>query len=94
MTFAWLRLFGIATSLQRALEGTRPEEAEALRALLGSTSDIGLVANRIAAAFVGSFDERQRLLEERCPAARCDQLALALGGQLLSATTLPPGPLH
>lgn len=91
---AGLRLFGIASSLQRALDRSRPEEAEALRALLGSTGDLGLVVNRIAAAFVEPFAERQRLLEERCPAARCDHLAARLGELLLWSAPVPTGPLH
>jgi len=94
VAMAGLRLLGIASSLMRALDACRPEEAEALRALLGSSADVGLVANRIAAAFVEAFVDRQRLLEERCPAARCDDLATRLGAMWLSAAPLPDSPLH
>jgi len=91
---AGLRLFGMALSLQQALTVSRPEEAEALRALLGSSGDPGIVANRLAAAFVESFVERQRLLEERCPAVRCDHVAAVLAELLLAVTVAPTGPLE
>lgn len=87
-----LRLFSVALSLARALTVERPEEAEALTSLLASSEDLGQVTNRLASAFVEAFAERQALLEERCPATRCDLVAARLG-QLLLASSRHPGRL-
>ncbi len=80
-----LRLIAVASSLRHALAMTAPEEAEALSSLLCSTEDLGQLTYRIAATFVSDFAERQALLEQRCPSARCDALAAHLGAALLMA---------
>lgn len=87
-----LRLYAIAASLRRTLEGVHAEEAEALGAVLASSSELGLVTNRLASAMVAPFDERQVLLAERSPPARADLLAAHLGELLIGLT--PAGTLH
>jgi Lon protease-like protein len=89
-----LRLLSVALALERALLGTRSEEAEALRSLIRSSDDPAVLADRVAAAFVEPFAERQALLAERCPASRCDAVAARLGELLLGVAPPPRGPLH
>lgn len=80
-----VRLIAVASSLRHALATAAPEEAEALSSLLCSTEDLGQLTYRIASTFVRDFADRQALLEQRCPAARCDELAAHLGTALLMA---------
>lgn len=82
---AGLRLLSVATTLACALADRHAEEAEALSSLVASSEDLGLIANRLAAMFVEPFAERQRLLEERCPAERADAVAAVLGEVLLAS---------
>lgn len=89
-----LRLFAVASSLRRSLQVERPEEAEALGSLLGSSDDLAQVTNRLGSAFIEVFAERQSLLEERCVATRCDLVAARLGELLLAASRAPRGVLH
>ena len=81
------RLRQVAQGLVRVLaEVRRAEEAEALRAILASTSDPGVLANRLGAAFIEAPDERQALLEARCPGVRAEWLTRRLGEVFLDAT--------
>lgn len=61
-----------------------PEEADALVSVLKSSTDPGLVTNRLAAAFIGSPEGRAQLLEERCPARRCGLLMEHFAAALLT----------
>lgn len=89
-----LRLYAVASSLQRVLAVERPEEAEALASLLASSEHLGQVTNRLGAAFMEAFSERQALLEQQCPALRCDLVAARLGELLLASSRPTRGVLH
>lgn len=91
---AGVRLFAVTSSLARALGDAHAAEAEALTSLVASSDELGLIANRLAATFVESFEERQELLEERCPARRSDAVAAVLGELLLVALEGADQPLH
>ena len=73
-------------------EGARAEEGEALRSVLGSTSECGVFANRLGSFVLADFHERQALLETRCPVTRADWLTRRVGETLLEAT--PNEPVH
>ncbi|TNF32543.1 MAG: hypothetical protein EP329_09760 [Deltaproteobacteria bacterium] len=73
------RLATVASRLAAALG----DEGDGVRELLSSSSDPGVLSNRLAALLVDDFAERQRLLETRCPVARCDRLVSWLGEMVL-----------
>jgi Lon protease-like protein len=75
------RLIGLALLYTRTAP---PEEADALVSVLKSSTDPGLVTNRLAAAFIGPPEARARLLEERCPARRCSLLIDHFAAALLT----------
>lgn len=92
---AGLRLVSVASAFGQALiAAERAEEAECLRSLLASSSDLGLVSNRLAASFVVGFEDRQGLLAEVRVAARIDRLAALIGAALLAVAAPDRRRLH
>jgi Lon protease-like protein len=78
------RLRALAHAYVRSFAGDDDaEEAEAVTAVMASTRDPGLLANRLAAALLSRPAERQRLLETRCPVRRCDLLVDTIGVRLM-----------
>jgi ATP-dependent Lon protease len=92
---AGLRLVSIATAFGQALiAAERTEEAECLRSLVASSTDLALVSNRLAASFVVGFEDRQALLAEVRVAARIDRLAALIGSALLAVAAPDRRRLH
>ncbi|MFO0749252.1 MAG: LON peptidase substrate-binding domain-containing protein [Myxococcota bacterium] len=88
------RLRRLAIELAAVLGAAdRGEEAEALRAVAGSTPICGLLANRLGSQLVLDPIERQRLLETDCPAERAERLVRRLG-ELMLASARSDAALH
>lgn len=86
------RLRQLVAGLMRTLaRAARHEEALAIGAVLGSTQDAGLLANRLGATFLTTPEERQALLEMTCPGARSAWLTTRLGEVYLDATPAAHG---
>ncbi len=79
------RLVGLMGQLMRALG----PDADTLSQTLGATVDPGPLSNRLAAMLVESPRDRQALLEERDPLARCRFLC-----DLVGSLVLERGPEH
>lgn len=84
------RLASVASRLAAALG----DDGDGVRELLSSSSDPAVLSNRLAALLVDDYAERQRLLETRCPAARCDRLVSWLGEMVLRADDLGADAAH
>ncbi len=76
--------YQLATALADDPRTPRPEESDGLFAILSSTEEPGLLANRLAAFYLTDFRARQALLEMRCPTTRCERLVDLLGEILLA----------
>jgi Lon protease-like protein len=81
-----LRLLAIAFARGLRQSGA-DDEAEAVLAATGSTTDPGLLSHRLAAFVFQKPLDRQRFLETRCPVRRCDGLVDAIGRSLLQLNT-------
>jgi Lon protease-like protein len=83
------RLRALARAHVRSLLQTgEAEEAEAVTAVMASTRDPGLLANRLAGALLTRPADRQRLLETQCPVRRCDLLVDAIGVRLMQMASV------
>jgi len=76
------RLAAVAGQLADALG----EDGQPVREVLRQSGDPGVLSNRLAAVLVDDFAARQRLLETRCPVARCEALVAWLGERLVQST--------
>ena len=70
--------------LGRSLALEMGQEGAALSKVLGSTDDPGVLSNRLASLVVRQPEERQTLLEQLSPVARCEHLAEVLTTELMT----------